>query len=128
MHTKNFTSREFVCKCGKCEYSHDRPDIIVPTLLVALQELRDKYQRPIVITSGRRCERHNRDVGGKIRSYHLTGLAADICGVDMLELARLAPAIPAFRYIELHDRYIHVDVGKTRRHRIMDYRTVKEVS
>lgn len=43
-----------------------------------LQPLRDKYGKPIVVTSGYRCEALNRAVGGGVTSQHRKGMAADI--------------------------------------------------
>jgi hypothetical protein len=38
---------------------------------------REAFGRPILVTSGRRCEAHNLRVGGAARSRHLIGCAAD---------------------------------------------------
>lgn len=43
-----------------------------------LQPLRNKYGKPIVITSGYRSAALNKLVGGVANSYHLQGNAADI--------------------------------------------------
>lgn len=43
-----------------------------------LQPLRNKLNKPIVITSGYRCERLNKLVGGAINSEHTKGYAVDI--------------------------------------------------
>ena len=45
---------------------------------MVLQPLRNKYGKPIVITSGYRCAALNKLVGGVSNSYHLQGNAADI--------------------------------------------------
>jgi uncharacterized protein YcbK (DUF882 family) len=37
-----------------------------------------KLDKPIIITSGYRCEDHNRECGGKPKSQHMLGSAADI--------------------------------------------------
>ena len=47
-----------------------------------LDPLRDAWGRPITITSGYRCPRLNRIVGGAPASLHLTGCAADITTGD----------------------------------------------
>lgn len=70
--SKNFTSEEFACKCG-CEY--DTPD---PELIRMLQVARDMYGKPIRITSGCRCIKHNRNVGGTANSAHISGMAAAV--------------------------------------------------
>ena len=45
---------------------------------MVLQPLRNKYGKPIVITSGYRSAALNKLVGGVANSYHLQGNAADI--------------------------------------------------
>lgn len=42
-----------------------------------MQEIRDHFGKPIKITSGWRSVRVNKIVGGKLASYHLTGMACD---------------------------------------------------
>jgi uncharacterized protein YcbK (DUF882 family) len=73
----NFGSHEFACRCcGK-----------VPTisreLLTVLETLRTDLgavDEPVavVITSGYRCPKHNKNVGGAPNSQHVQGIAADI--------------------------------------------------
>mgnify|MGYP002514628083 CR=1 FL=1 len=43
-----------------------------------LDPLREAYGKPIVVTSGFRCAKLNRAVGGAARSQHTKGEAADI--------------------------------------------------
>lgn len=43
-----------------------------------LDPLREAYGKPIVVTSGFRCHRLNRAVGGVAKSQHMKGEAADI--------------------------------------------------
>lgn len=43
-----------------------------------LQPLRNKLQKPIIITSGYRCEKLNKLVGGANNSHHKIGTCADI--------------------------------------------------
>ena len=43
-----------------------------------LDPLREAYGKPIVVTSGFRCTKLNRAVGGAARSQHTNGEAADI--------------------------------------------------
>lgn len=53
------------------------------TALVAnvLDPLREAYGKPIFVSSGYRCAKLNRAVGGVARSQHLSGMAADIQSV-----------------------------------------------
>ena len=55
--------------------------------LVALVEkvldpLREAYGKPIIVTSGYRCEKLNKAVGGATSSQHVKGQAADIRSVS----------------------------------------------
>ena len=47
-----------------------------------LDPLREKYGKPIMVSSGYRCEKLNKAVGGAAKSQHLTGKAADIMVVN----------------------------------------------
>lgn len=69
----NFKIEEFLCRhCG------EGADIVKPELLTALQKLRDMYGKPMTVSNGFRCEKHNSEVGGAKHSSHLVGMAADI--------------------------------------------------
>ena len=43
-----------------------------------IQPLRNAYGKPIIISSGYRCEKLNRAVGGVSNSVHMKGYAADL--------------------------------------------------
>lgn len=47
-----------------------------------LDPLREKYGKPIIVSSGFRCEKLNRIVGGARTSQHQTGEAVDIRSVQ----------------------------------------------
>jgi uncharacterized protein YcbK (DUF882 family) len=71
--SKYFTSKEFQCSCKKCDEQY-----ISSELLDLLDQVREKYGKPIRVTSGYRCPEHNVAIGGKVGSSHVSGLAADI--------------------------------------------------
>ncbi|WP_397599158.1 D-Ala-D-Ala carboxypeptidase family metallohydrolase [Silvanigrella sp.] len=48
-----------------------------------LEPLRDKLNKPIIVTSGYRCFELNKIVGGVSKSQHLEGKAADIIVKDL---------------------------------------------
>ena len=123
MKTKNFDDSEFTCHCGKCSFSQPFSGIVKDRLMIALQMVRDAYGMPIIVTSGRRCHTHNLEVGGVADSYHTQGMAADVKGADMSRLLSCLLQVPDLHYIEPHDGYIHVDIGKMRKHRVNDLRT-----
>lgn len=54
-----------------------------------LDPLREKYGRPIHVSSGYRCPRLNRAVGGSATSQHVKGEAADIYVTRPKEMAEL---------------------------------------
>ena len=89
--TKNFTRWEFRCQCG-CGY-----DLINAPLVKQIQRFRDLleiytgYGIPITISSGCRCEEHNKKVGGAKNSFHAMGLAADLAFSlrPMLDMGRI---------------------------------------
>lgn len=67
-----FLRAEFACKCG-CGF-----DTADAELVFVLDEIRSHFNAPVIITSGCRCVKHNKAVGGAVNSYHLRGQAADI--------------------------------------------------
>lgn len=69
---KYFNQSEFTCKDG-CGF-----DNINIKLVKILDEMREYYGRPIIITSGCRCKKHNREVQGADTSRHVYGKAADL--------------------------------------------------
>lgn len=91
----HFSREEMRCRCG-C----GRADVD-PAFMDRLELLRVEYGKPMIVTSGFRCEDHNAAVAGKARSGHLTGMAVDI---------HLASQRDADRIIEL--AYKHGFGGK----------------
>lgn len=69
--TENFSLREFQCPCCHTVMLH-------PKLAASLQKLREAWGKPLTVTSGYRCARHNAEVGGVPNSRHMRGLAADV--------------------------------------------------
>ena len=71
----HFNSKEFKCKCGK---SHEFK--IDSDLIDKLEKLYSQLNcSKIVVSSGFRCETHDRAVGGNGNGQHTKGTAADIC-------------------------------------------------
>ena len=63
--------------------NHPTPEIEKNlTILIehCLDPIREKFGKPITVTSGYRCEKLNKLVGGKPNSQHLKGQAADLVG------------------------------------------------
>ena len=51
--------------------------------------LRQMIKKPIIISSGYRCPKHNEEVGGARYSYHMTGCATDIYSLEVKKDALL---------------------------------------
>jgi uncharacterized protein YcbK (DUF882 family) len=108
--SKNFSRREFACKCG-CGFNAVDVD-----LLIGLQKLRDIAGESIRINSACRCEAHNKKVGGAAKSQHKFAKAADIVisGKAPGEMAALAEKVAEFQkgaiIVYGKDGFIHVDV------------------
>lgn len=77
----NFRKKEFKCKCNK--YCNGYPVEVDEKLLYLLQKIRDHLDKPVIITSGIRCKKYNKAVGGVSRSQHLYGTAADVIVKDV---------------------------------------------
>lgn len=109
--TKNFSRKEFRCRCGRRNCNASPVDM---KLVSALQKLRDYVGVPLYINSACRCALHNRRVGGKSNSQHLYGRAADVrCDeLSPKELAKCAEMIPEFDKggIGTYETFVHVDV------------------
>ena len=112
--SKNFDSSEFACKCG-CGY--DTPDT---ELIRMLQVARDLYGKPIVITSGCRCIKHNRNVGGASNSAHLDGKAVDIATPTGTARYLIIESLMAAGFkrigINFKQRFAHADIDDSKPH------------
>lgn len=83
--SKNLSVNEFKCKCTHedCTFT-----MIDSRVVVAFQKLRGFLGRPLHVTSGFRCQKHNSDVGGAKDSRHKRGQAIDLTwDLDIEDLA-----------------------------------------
>ncbi len=96
----------------------DSPDVqgsgqlMDKTLLEMLDEVRDKFDKPIHINSGFRTPAHNEAVGGTENSSHLKGLAVDInCkeSGDRFDLINCLLDV-GFSRIGVAKTFIHADI------------------
>lgn len=82
--TTNFTLNELIRSntATKLNIDNTPSDEIIDNLnklcTDIIQPIRDKYGKPMVITSGYRCKALNKAVGGVKTSQHVLGQAADI--------------------------------------------------
>lgn len=85
--TPHFTLAELVAsnKAQQLGIDNTPPQELVPRLVRTaemLERIRSTLGVPVVVTSGYRCERLNRAVGGVTSSDHTQGRAADIVAPD----------------------------------------------
>lgn len=108
--SNNFYSKEFDCKCGKCNKT-----IIDAELVNYLQLIRNYFNKPVIINSGYRCAAHNKAVGGATLSKHRFGMAADIVikGVQPKAIAAHAETL-GIKGIGLYPSFVHVDTRRSK--------------
>ena len=116
---RHFNRAEFVCHhCGQEDMRH--------SFVAMLDDLRERFMRPLVISSGYRCEEHNRLVSSTgSKGPHVCGVAADIqCfGSEAHRLLGIAMSM-SFAGVgisqksgDVGSRYIHLDMLIDRSHR-----------
>ena len=103
--TKDFSSNEFDCKCSN---SSCKTTLIDLEHVITLQKLRDLVG-PLKITSGFRCKKHNKSVGGSDTSQHLKGTATDIQSKRIQPNIIQATADVMFNGVGSYDTFTHVD-------------------
>jgi uncharacterized protein YcbK (DUF882 family) len=98
----HFSRAEFACR-------HCQAQVVPPRDLIhVLEHIRAITGEPLPIVSGYRCPAHNAAVGGKPRSQHLLGTAADI---PRYRATQDQAAVAGARGIGLKAGWaIHVDV------------------
>lgn len=99
----HFDKKEFACKCCGLYIKNKE-------LLFKLELLRARLNKPIIITSGTRCIKHNKEVGGVSNSQHTKGKAVDIKvkGVNPKLVAQEAKKC-GFTWIKVYSTWTHID-------------------
>jgi len=89
-----------------------------PNLINLLNQVENHFGRPVTIISGCRSYRHNREIGGARKSYHLRCMAADIrvAGFSDSQVLRYVRDLPGRGGVGTYCRtsMVHVDVGPRR--------------
>ena len=120
--TKHFSKSELACKCcGEL--------VIDERFLDSLELLRFVYNKPIIVTSGYRCPKHNSEVSHTGETGpHTTGKAVDIrCnGQETYFLVKIAimfgfTGIGISQKGKGDSRFIHLDTLPDHRPRIWSY-------
>jgi len=106
---KYFTVSDFTCKCGCKEV------LYTPRLVSKLDQIRDHFQRDVVVTSGFRCETRNKEVGGVDGSLHVDGQAIDfvVRGVSPAKVGQYLSDWDGG--VGIYSRHIHIDNGVQQR-------------
>lgn len=69
------THSEIQCRCS---YSECTRTLVLLSTATSFYLTRKAYGRPVRVNSGFRCQKHNKDVGGRENSFHQIGFAIDI--------------------------------------------------
>ena len=105
----------------------DSPDIqgsgqLVSNELISMLEVaRKKYGKMMHINSGFRTPKHNAEVGGKVTSSHLKGLAVDISCTNSTDRFLLEGILRevGFTRIGMGSTFIHVDIDKEKTQKVL---------
>lgn len=111
MASAHFAMEEYACDClGYCD---GWPTAMNPELLEKIEALRCHFDRPVIITSGVRCESRNEEVGGVSWSFHKRGCAADLyCpGVAVGDVALAAKELGMNILPYYSQGYVHVEIN-----------------
>jgi len=108
--TKNFKVYEFL--------SPDSKELILSELLVSIiQNIRDRYKKSVIITSGYRTQAFNDSLKGSIKnSEHVKGKALDfqVSGINKNDVLKYAKTIPNVVYAYTNDtnmkKAVHINI------------------
>ena len=109
-----FKSSEFVCQC---KYKECKEQKINKDLIKKLILLRKEINEPLVITSGFRCEAHQKDLRKQgvntvvaSKSTHELGDAADVYPIRMKIKDFMIFCAKQFKAIGIAKTFLHVDL------------------
>lgn len=122
-HWSFFTPKEIACKgkacCGgelwdKEEYGEKNIPYYLVEALDKLEMLRTKWGKPIILNSAHRCKKHNKRIGGALKSQHLK-IAFD-CRIKKEEQEKfiLLAKECGFTGIGKYKNFVHLDCAKKR--------------
>lgn len=115
MLTPHFTQREMGCRCRRPECDAAPMD---RDFMRLLEDLRDHWGKPLVVTSGVRCSYWNNLKGGAPDSQHLLGKAADLDLQGRTEIEAVAQLAEKMGFGGIgrgEIRLLHVDTGPSGR-------------
>ena len=113
--SKYFVRAEFACPCGRCGGFPVEPS---PALVRMANQIREHFGRPMIPSSGVRCQAHNDELPGSVpNSRHVSGRALDftIPGVSVATVMSYTTQLQAqgdihYTYEMVGTGYVHIDV------------------
>lgn len=113
---ENFTPEEIACRCCGELWKGDDMPVYFKHAMHKLQDLRNKWGKPIVINSGHRCTKHNAEVGGATQSQHLTIAFDCVCPrSEQSAFAKMALEVGFHVARPYPDNgFVHLDMGRPR--------------
>lgn len=109
---KYFKRSEFKCKCGG-KYCNGYPVEMQEKVVKAADKVRAHFGKPMTVSSGIRCTKHNAAVGGVSNSRHLQGKAIDftVSGFSSSMILAYVQTLPEIRYAYAIDsNFVHMDI------------------
>lgn len=111
---QHFKVKEFRCRDGS-------QVVFIDDYLVSILDiLRNKINKPVIITSGYRTPTRNSCVGGAKYSYHMRGMAADI-QVESMSAKEVAKKLDEIVTegcgIIVYNNWVHFDVREGKKYR-----------
>lgn len=112
---KSYISGRTDCKCG-CGLE------ISKSLYFILESLSrfffEKTGKKITVTSGARCAKHNKEVGGVASSAHVSGLAVDVAFANSYELYIINQYLYQIGVerigLNFAKKFVHFDIDETK--------------
>lgn len=113
--SKYFVRAEFACPCGRCGGFPVEPS---RALVRVSNQVREHFGRPMIPSSGVRCQAHNDELPGSVpNSRHVSGRALDfsIPGIPVAEVLAYTRQLQAegslhYTYEMVGTGHIHIDV------------------
>lgn len=108
---KYFKRQEFACPCPRCGGFPVEPKQL---LVEKCDEVREHFGKPMTISSGVRCQKHNDELSGSVRnSRHVQGKAVDfaVSGVSGSKVKAYVDTLPGIRYSYIiSGNWVHMDI------------------
>lgn len=108
------TAKRFACPCCGQNW-------LDPRLEALVKKIENETGHELEITSGFRCEKHNKKVGGSETSSHLTGLAVDVAiDASRTRYVVVGAAIRlGINRIGVGPNYLHLDIARHKAPRVI---------